>query len=238
MQEIELEKIIAGEIALSPTAGETMKKWREIFKLSQKEIAGTMGITSQILSDYEGGRRKNPTSEMIKKFVKALIAKDKEKGSEILKKYYEEDSFPKYFDTHEFFAGLKGKAFAETVGGKILAGSDKIEEMQIYGYTLIDSLKAIIEVPAKEYMKMYGKTPMRALIFSDVETGRSTMIALKVSRAATEMKPSIVVLQGIGEDKVDPLAVKIAEAERLALIVTKKPLDEIKSALADFEGTK
>jgi putative transcriptional regulator len=236
MQEIELEKIIAGELALSSNVGETIKKWREIFKLSQKEISDAMGMASQILSDYEAGRRKNPTSEMIQKFVKALIAKEKERGSEILKKMLEEDSFSKYFDIHEFFVGLKGKAFAEIVGGKILAGAEKIEEMQLYGYTSIDSLKAITEVPAKEYMKMYGKTPMRALIFSQVETGRSTMIALKVSRAATEMKPSVVVLQGIVEDKVDPLAVKIAEAERLVLMVTKKPLEEIKSALSEFEG--
>jgi len=82
-------------------------------------------------------------------------------------------------------------------------------------------------------MKMYGKTPERALIFQQVETGRSPMIAVKIGRFSTEMKPSIVVLHGI--EKVDPIAQKIAEAEKIPLLVTKKSIEEIKSVLKEFE---
>ncbi|HZX34833.1 MAG TPA: transcriptional regulator, partial [archaeon] len=59
------------------------------------------------------------------------------------------------------------------------------------------------------------------------------MIAVKIGRFSTEMKPSIVVLHGI--EKVDPIAQKIAESEKIPLLVTKKSIEEIKSVLKEFE---
>jgi len=82
-------------------------------------------------------------------------------------------------------------------------------------------------------MMMYGKTPERALVFMQVETGRSPMIAVKVGRFSTDMKPSIVVLHGA--EKVDPIAVKIAEAEKIPLLTTTIPIEELKKSLLKFE---
>jgi len=78
-------------------------------------------------------------------------------------------------------------------------------------------------------MQMYGKTPERALIFLQVETGRSPMIAVKVGRFSTEMRPNVVVLHGI--EKVDPIAVKIAESEKIPLLTTMMPVEKIKKVL-------
>jgi len=109
--------------------------------------------------------------------------------------------------------------------------------MQIYGYTLIDSLKVILDVPVHEYMMLYGKTPDRALIFRFVENGRSPMIAVKIGRFSTDMKPAIVVLHGkVSPENVDPVAVKIAESEKIPLLVTQKPLEEIIADLKKFES--
>ena len=113
------------------------------------------------------------------------------------------------FDTHEFFTSVNGKDFAQKINAKTLANPGKLKERSIYGYTIIDSLKVILDVPVQDYLQLYGKTPERALIFTQVETWRSPMIAVKVGRFSTEMRPSIVVLQGL--EKVDALAVKIAE---------------------------
>lgn len=55
-----LAKRIAGEITLSSDPGKTMRKWREIFGISQTELADYLGVSSSVISDYEGGRRKVP----------------------------------------------------------------------------------------------------------------------------------------------------------------------------------
>ena len=119
------------------------------------------------------------------------------------------------------------------MGDECVANPGKLKETQVYGYTIIDSLKVILDVPVHEYIKMYGKTPERALMFLQVGSGRSPLIAVKVGRFSTDMKPTIVVLQGI--DKVDPIAQKIAESEKIPLLITTKPIEEIKKALKEFE---
>src|SRR3989338_7344577 len=129
--------------------------------------------------------------------------------------------------------GIDEKKFLELIEGECVANPGKLKETNIYVYTLIDSLKVILDVPVHDYMKMYGKTPERALIFMQVDTGRSPMIAVKVGRFSTEMRPSIVVLHGIY--KVDPIAQKIAEAEKIPLLITTTPVEEIKKALKEFE---
>jgi len=122
----------------------------------------------------------------------------------------------------------------ELIKGECVANPGRLKDTNIYGYTIIDSLKVILDVPVHDYMKMYGKTPERALIFKQVDTGRSPMIAVKVGRFSTEMKPSIVVLHGI--EKIDPIAQKIAESEKIPLIITNITEDEIKKVLEEFES--
>ena len=42
----ELQERIAGEIALSDTPGSTMKKWRELFGISQVELSKFLKIST------------------------------------------------------------------------------------------------------------------------------------------------------------------------------------------------
>ena len=95
-------------------------------------------------------------------------------------------------------------------------------------------MKVILDTPVHEYLQMYGKTPERALIFTQVENGRSPMIAVKVGRFATDMRPSVVVLHGC--QKVDPIAKRIAENEKIPLIVTQKPIDKINEVMKGMES--
>ncbi|AJF59537.1 MAG: helix-turn-helix domain-containing protein [Candidatus Diapherotrites archaeon] len=226
----QLETIIAGEICLSKDPSSSMKKWREIFGISQTELAKHLKISSSTISDYEGGRRKSPGIAIISRLVEALIDIDSKRGGKV-RKQLEKDFKPKedVFDICEFTKSLNGKEFADKIEAKIVANPSKLKETKVYGYTIIDSLKVILEVPVHEYMQMYGKTPERALIFLQVETGRSPMIAVKVGRFSTEMRPNVVVLHGI--EKVDPIAVKIAESEKIPLLTTMMPVEKIKKVL-------
>ena len=230
----QLATTIAGEIALSKDPGSSMKKLRQIFGVSQTELAETLKISSSTISDYEGGRRKSPGIGVVARLVESLLEIDKSRGSKV-KKQLEKNFAPKsdVFDITEFSKAIDGKKFAEIIKAECVANPGKLKETQIYGYSVIDSLKVILDVPVHDYIKMYGKTPERALIFLQVGSGRSPMIAVKVGRFSTEMRPSIVVLHGI--DKIDPIAQKIAESEKIPLLMTTTPVEEIKKLLKEYE---
>ena len=98
---MEIAEKIAGEIVLSSKPGATMRKWREIFGISQQELARHLGINSSVISDYESGRRKSPGVVMVRRFVNALIEIDQSRGGEIAKKFlptYGEDAILDIFD--------------------------------------------------------------------------------------------------------------------------------------------
>ena len=233
-----LSTTIAGEICLSKEPGGSMKKWREIFGISQTELAEKLSITSSTISDYEGGRRKSPGIVVIARFVETLIEIDNTRGGKVVKQL-EKDFAPESeaFETHEFFSAVKGPEFAKRISGTCVANPSRLKETQIYGYTMIDSMKVILDLPVHEYMRIYGKTPDRALIFRFVGNGRSPMIAVKIGRFSTDMKPSIVVLHGkVDAKNVDPVAKKIAESEKIPLIVTQKSVEDIKAELKRFES--
>ncbi|MDO8624652.1 MAG: helix-turn-helix domain-containing protein, partial [Candidatus Diapherotrites archaeon] len=170
---------MAGEITLSKDPGGSLKKWREIFGISQTELAEYIKISSSTISDYEGGRRKSPGINVVNRFVESLMTIDNNRGGKI-QKQLERDFAPKeeIFDTHEFGKALSGEKFMELVGGECVTSPARLKETQIYGYTVIDSLKVILEVPVHEYLQLYGKTPERAVLFQQVENGRSPMIAI------------------------------------------------------------
>lgn len=223
MEKIKLE--IAGEIALSEHVGATMKKWREIFAISQVELARYLGISVSTISDYEANRRKSPGTAVIRRFVNALFEIDRQKGGVISQKLLEgETNVEEYFRVHEFARGISIKDFASLIDGKIITNQN-MEENQIYGYTLIDSLKVILEMPFSYFPRLYGSVSERAFVFTGVSTGRSPMVVIRVSPS----KPSVVVLHGL--EDVDKLALKISERERIPLIITKMDISKIEEKL-------
>ncbi|MFA4719133.1 helix-turn-helix domain-containing protein [Pyrococcus kukulkanii] len=208
---------IAGEIVLSPDPGKTMRKWREIFGISQTELAEYLGVSSSVISDYEGGRRKSPGASTIRKFVEALIEIDEKRGGNVIKAFSRtlggEIPTSAILDIREFNIPVTVKDIVDAVKGEIVANPDLVDK-KIYGYTVVDSIQAILEMSAEEFLKLYGWTTERALVFTKVTTGRSPMIAVRVQG----LKPAMVVLHGV--KRLDELAVKIAEKERVPLVVS------------------
>ncbi|MEM4598532.1 MAG: helix-turn-helix domain-containing protein [Candidatus Diapherotrites archaeon] len=228
---------MAGEIALSNDPGSSMKKWREIFGITQTELSEHLKVSPSTISDYEGGRRKSPGIGVIKRFVNALIEIDTKRGSRVIRQLLKDfDPGEEAFDIHEFTKAITGAEFAKLIKATCIVHEARLAETMVYGYTFIDSLKVIIDVPVHEYMHLYGRTPERALIFQKVSNGRSPMIAVKIGRFSTDMKPAIVVLHGPDDPKnIDDVAKKIAETERIPLLVCNTPVNDIKQALKKFE---
>ncbi len=219
---------IAGEITLSDDPGATMKKWRDIFGISQVELSKHLKITVSTISDYEGNRRKSPGAAVIKRFVYALFDIDATHGGTMSAKFAEKAKpVSDFFEVHEFARAISLKDFVGLIKGEVLSNEDLVESGRIYGYTLIDSIKVILEMPLSYFQNLYGNVNERVFIFTGVSTGRSPMVVIRVSPS----KPSAVVLHNIEGGKVDRLALRISEKERVPLIITKASIEEIKEAL-------
>ncbi len=231
----QLKVKIAGEIALTTDPGSAMKKWREVFGINQGELAEHLGISSSTISDYEGNRRKSPGIAVIKRFVDALFEIDLKKGGELVKRFKEAESASngeKFFEVIDFPKGVSGEDFGKAIEARALANVRKLEETQLFGCTILDSLKIILEMPYESFMKIYSTTSQRALLFTRTSTGRSPMVAVRIA----PIKPAVIVLHGLEPDKVDKLAVRIAETEGIPLLVTTKNIDEIKKKLEAFKS--
>jgi len=212
----ELAKKIAGEVVLSEEPGKSMRKWREIFGIKQKRLAKKLGISASVISDYESGRRKSPGIGFIRKFINALIQEDVGDRGEITKRLSPTKESEAILDLREFLTPVPIKKFVKAINGRVVVRGN-LKDGVLWGYTVIDSIKAILELSEEEFMGIYGSDTKRALIFTKVHMGRSPMIAIKV----TSPKPSLVVLHGLRPENVDKLAIKIAKLEGIPLVVSE-----------------
>jgi putative transcriptional regulator len=120
----------------------------------------------------------------------------------------------------EFQQGIGTAEFIELISGTNL-NPDRLPDRRIYGCTVIDSPKAIISLNSSDYLKIYGWSTERALVFTDVHYGRSPMVAIR----AHPLKPAMVVY--LRPEKIDPLALKLSRIERIPLVSTDMNVEEI-----------
>lgn len=216
----EFRQKIAGEITLSPDPGKTIRKWREEFGLSQHQLAEAMGVSHSVVSDYESGRRKSPGVNVIRKMVDAFIELDIQNGSPVISRYNPNYKLDCIISMEEFPGGIPMDRFIESFGGRNL-NPDRVLTKSVFGYTIVDSIKAILSLGSEDYLKIYGSNTERALIFTNVHFGRSPMIAVR----AHPLTPAMVVYVQL--EKTDPLAVKLARLEGIPLVTTDLPVEEI-----------
>ncbi len=216
----EFRQKIAGEITLSPDPGKTIRKWREEFGLSQHQLAEAMGVSHSVVSDYESGRRKSPGVNVIRKMVDAFIELDIQNGSPVISRYNPNYKLDCIISMEEFPGGIPMDRFIESFGGRNL-NPDRVLTKSVFGYTIVDSIKAILSLGSEDYLKIYGSNTERALIFTNVHFGRSPMIAVR----AHPLTPAMVVY--VQPEKTDPLAVKLARLEGIPLVTTDLPVEEI-----------
>jgi len=207
----QLREKMAGEIALSEEPGKTIRKWREQFKVSQQDLARQLDVSPSVISDYEAGRRKSPGILTVRKIVDALIAMDEMTGGHVMKQYSMANTSEAILAIHEFHEDIPMSQFIKVIEGENLT-PQVATDRHLHGYTVIDSIKAITSLSSFDYLKIYGWSSQRALIFTGVKFGRSPMIAVR----AHPLKPAMVVYQR--PDQVDELAIKLAEIENLPLI--------------------
>ncbi len=220
-----LRERIAGEITMSESPGSTMKKWRELFGVSQVELAKHIKIAASTISDYESNRRLSPGVVVIKRFVDTLFDIDESRGGNLIRSLesmsVEKTSTSPAYRTKEFTTPISGVDLSRIIEGKIIVNLNHLENIKIFGYTVLDSVRIILEMSPQDYPRLFGATTERVFIFENVSTGRSPMVVVRVA----PIKPRVVVIQGV--TNVDRLAIKLAQVERIPLITTKLSIEEI-----------
>jgi len=226
-----LREKIAGDIVLADEPGRAIRKWREEFGLSQHQLANVMDVSNSVISDYESGRRKSPGTAVIRRMVEALIEYDRANGSTVASRFAPQDRLDCIIAMEEFPEGIDEADFIKAIGGKNV-NPVKTPQKRIYGFTVLDSLKAILSLSSQDYIKIYGWSVERALIFTDVHYGRSPMVAVR----AHPLTPAMVVYQK--PDQTDILAIKLAEREGVPLVTTDMPIEDMVRRLSALKEGK
>ncbi len=212
-----LSRRIAGEIILSGKPGATMRKWRELFAVSQISLSERMSLSSSVISDYESSRRKSPGAKFIRRYVLALLQIDEEKGSRYTREFAKLTSSPSMaiIDLREFPIPVRVDYLRKAIEGEVVACNNKFVK-EVSGYTVIDGKRAIEALSGLEYAQLFGATTDRVLVFTNVENGCLPMMIVRVS----SLKPRVVVFHRL---KPDDYALKLAEYEQVPLIYSAVP---------------
>jgi putative transcriptional regulator len=228
----QLAEKMAGEITLSDSPGHALKKWRMNFEIAPGVLSERLGVSPSVISDYESGRRKSPGTAVVGKIVDALLTTDEETGGKHIEKFstmlFSAVDDDVIYDLHEYGSPVMLKDFSDAIGCSVLCGS---MDKTIFGYTVVNSLNAIMQLSSDEFNRLYGWSTERALVFTNVSTGKSPMVAIRV----TPFKPRCVVLQGIDAADVHPIVEKMAERDRITVMCTSMDVDKIVSILRDKE---
>ncbi|MEM1758614.1 MAG: helix-turn-helix domain-containing protein [Acidilobaceae archaeon] len=220
-------KRIAGDIVYSEHTGDSLRKWREYFEVSQSELARAMGVSASVISDYEKGRRA-PGVRFIQRYVNGLLEVDRVRGWRKLSAMAASLGVTPgvVIDMMEFAKPLTIDELVESIKGVYLNSEIKSDRL-VYGYTIIDSIKAILTLSGIQFSILFGSTPERAIVFTKVQAGRSPMVAVRVS----PVKPGVVVIHG-PKGNIDPLAIELARREGIPLILSlASDVNELKSML-------
>ena len=213
---------IAGNVVVSNNPGEMLKIWRKRLKIKQITLANKMKISPSVLSDYESGRRYSPGIVFIKKYIEALVIIDKS-NNKTLNRLLKEDHSA-ILGIGEFKKPISAGKLKKSLNIDILNEEDNLDT-KIYGYTIVDSINTIYMLSGIDFYKIFGATTERVLIFTRVGIGRSPLVAIRVS----QLKPRMVILHG--PEKIDKLAIDLAEKDKIILGLTRNNESRIKEKL-------
>jgi putative transcriptional regulator len=212
-----LARRIAGEIILSSKPGATMRKWRELFAVSQMSLSDKMIVSSSVISDYESGRRPSPGTKFVRRFVWALLKIDEERGGRFLHEFAKLTSSPSnaIVDLREFPIPVRVEYLCKAIEGKTVACLDTYVK-EVNGYTVVDSRRAVETLSGSEFSQLFGATTERALVFTNIENCISSMLIVRVGN----LKPRVVVFHGTQPDEY---SIRLAEYDRIPLIYSGLP---------------
>lgn len=220
----QLAERIAGEIAYSDRPGETIRKWRSDFDITQTALADQLEVSPSVVSDYESGRRDNPGISVVRRTVEAMLDIDQQRGgrhirqhSRVISAGYDSDSV---LDLRAFAAAVPIERYLDAIEATELAVGT---QDTVVGHTVIDSIAAIRRLSSEEFYRLYGQSANRVLVFTNVSRGESPLVAMRVVNPT----PNAVVLHGIEPADVWDHAPDLARVDGFALATTTVDLEQL-----------
>jgi putative transcriptional regulator len=194
-----------------------MRKWRELFAVSQMRLSDKMTVSSSVISDYESGRRPSPGTKFVRRFVWALLKIDEERGGRFLHEFSKLTSSPSnaIVDLREFPIPVRVEYLCKAIRGKGVACLD-VYVKEVNGYTVVDTKRAVETLSGFEFSQLFGATTERALIFTNIENGFSPMLIVRIS----SLKPRVVIFHGAQPDEY---SIRLAECDRMPVIYSDLP---------------
>ncbi len=150
-------------------------------------------------------------------------------GGNVIRKYVSGMPSDALIDIKDYDHDIMLDRIVPLIKGKNVSSVDL--RRAVRGYTIVDGVKAILSFSYSEYSKLYGWSSQRIIFFTEVKMGRSPMIAIRVH----PLKPAAVIY--IQPDRIDELALKIAEIENIPLIVTDMPPQDISRVMSALRVT-
>lgn len=224
--QIDPREKIAGEVVLSMHPGRTLRKWREDFGISQRDLAAALTTGRSVVSDYESERRSSPGAAFIRRYIEGLFAIDARSGGRVRQRIGLPPTSEGILGLREFSVAVPLKTLADRLEAKPVSRVDLARD--IHGYTFLDAPRAILSIDASRWADVYGWTTQRALILSNVKYGRSPMVAIR----AHPLKPAAVVFSSPG--RIDPLAIRLSEVENIPLLSTPLAGSAVSAALEEL----
>jgi len=227
----ELAEKMAGEITLSDDPGETVRKWRTDFEVTQTGLADALDVSPSVVSDYESGRRDNPGIGVVRRVVGSLLDIDEARGGEHIRQHARVLSAgfdsEVVHDLGEYAANIPLERFYDAIDAAELVSG---EQDTVAGHTVINSIAAITRLSSDEFYQLYGQSTNRALVFTAVTRGESPLVALRVVTPT----PNAVILHGLDDDALWDHAADLARIDGFALAVTDAALDEMLAGLRNL----
>ena len=159
---------IAGDVVASPDPGRALKVWREKVGVRQISLARELKLSPSVLSDYESGRRPSPGVLFIKKYIEALVVLDEAKGR-VLSRLISSEENSAILSIGEFKSPVRASTVVTAVSGKVLVG--ETDNTNLYGYTVVDSIKTIYALSGYDFYRIFGATTERVIVFTKVGGG-------------------------------------------------------------------
>ncbi|MGQ9595956.1 MAG: helix-turn-helix domain-containing protein [Thermoproteota archaeon] len=208
-------KRIISDIVLAEQPFVVLRNWREKFGISQKTLASKMGISASVISDYETGRRRNPGVSFLRSYVQSLVESDAETGGSHIMELLKMEPILKgiILDMREYSKPVSMAKIIEAVDGRVETFPNLIGDF-VFGHTVLDSVKAILYFKWYDMINVFGYTNIRALVFTNVQHGRSPLVGIHLF----PFKPKMIVLHG--PKSLDPVAVEIAKVDGIVVAIS------------------
>lgn len=232
--DFELMQLILGDIAANENYGLVMKKWRDLFNLTQSTIARELDIKQSVISDYENNRRKSPGIQFLRKYTKAIIKLGKEDNREQYNKLINRFNIKygsKGLVEGDFDKKLSIKQVLDLLNATQILSIKTSPEFTNYIF-FSDNISSIItEEPSYKLLKGLKTKDKRVFIFSNVKTGRVPLIALKILTKLNKIQmPKLVVFQ-TEKFKLSSFTRKLAKKNNISIALTNMSNERIKESL-------